>query len=248
MPRFLLTIQYDGTDFCGWQRQKELRTVQKCLEEALSALFEKPTQAVASGRTDAGVHAAAQAVHFDADTKIPADKIAFALNTALPPDLSALACKIVPDNFNARFFAKRKTYCYKLYYSPHRKPLLERGHAHTVIAPDLDKMREAADKIIGTRDFSCFLAAGSKVKDAVRTVFSLDVRQKPTDNGEIFEIYVCGNGFLYNMVRIIAGTLLYAGIGKISPQEVSEIIENRDRKRAGKTLPPNGLTLVGVEY
>lgn len=244
-----MTIQYDGTAFSGWQRQKELRTVQKCLEEALSALFGKPVRAVASGRTDAGVHAAAQAVHFDADTKIPAEKIPFALNTVLPPDLSALSCKIVDDGFNARFSAKRKTYCYKLYYSPHRKPLLDRDHTHTVLLPNLNKMREAADNIIGTHDFCCFLASGSKVKDTVRTIYSLDVRRQMSDDGGAeFEIYVCGNGFLYNMVRIIAGTLLYVGIGKLSPDDVLEIIKLRDRKRAGKTLPPNGLTLVNVEY
>lgn len=256
--RYRAVISYYGANYVGWQRQLNGLSVQEVLEKALEKTFGAPTSATASGRTDAGVHALGQVVHFDADTSIPTDKIPFAVNTHLPDDVSMLSCEIAPENFNARFSAKRKTYCYKIYVSKHRLPVLELDHEHITYPLDLDKIEQAAKIIEGTHDFKCFEASGSVVKNTVRTVYSVDVATRHFDNatvradGKFFDgelsIYVTGNGFLYNMVRIIAGTLVYVGIGKLTPQDVSRILETGDRKAAGKTLGAKGLTLMSVQY
>lgn len=288
--RYRAVISYLGTRYVGWQRQLNGLSVQEVLENALEKTFGAPTQATASGRTDAGVHAEGQVVHFDADTTIPTEKIPFAVNTHLPDDISMLKCEIVDSDFNARFSAKRKTYCYKLYISKHRLPLLEPTHEQVVVPLDLTAMQECAKVIEGEHDFKCFDASGSVVKNTVRTVFSIDIDVKPLSvahttineenseknsnendilnrlnnneypervedtsqnvslmNAEV-EISVTGNGFLYNMVRIIAGTLVYVGIGKITVDDVKGIIASGDRKRAGKTLSAKGLHLVKVVY
>lgn len=288
--RYRAVISYLGTRYVGWQRQLNGLSVQEVLENALEKTFGAPTQATASGRTDAGVHAEGQVVHFDADTTIPTEKIPFAVNTHLPDDISMLKCEIVDSDFNARFSAKRKTYCYKLYISKHRLPLLEPTHEQVVVPLDLTAMQECAKVIEGEHDFKCFEASGSVVKNTVRTVFSIDIDVKPLSvahttineenseknsnendilnrlnnneypervedtsqnvslmNAEV-EISVTGNGFLYNMVRIIAGTLVYVGIGKITVDDVKGIIASGDRKRAGKTLSAKGLHLVKVVY
>ncbi|HKL94718.1 MAG TPA: tRNA pseudouridine(38-40) synthase TruA, partial [Clostridia bacterium] len=230
MSRYKLVIEYDGADYVGWQKQLNGLSVQECLESALAELFSTPVQTTASGRTDSGVHAKGQVVHFDVTTSIPTDKIPYALNTILPRNISALSCETVSDNFNARFDAKRKTYCYKLYSSSHRHPTLDRDHAHTVLPLDVEKMREGAKHIIGEHDFKCFEAAGAVVKITVRTIYSLEIiENKDKDDTQEIEIYVCGNGFLYNMVRIIAGTLVYIGLEKIQANELPKIIESRDR-------------------
>lgn len=256
--RYRAVISYYGANYVGWQRQLNGLSVQEVLEKALEKTFGAPTSATASGRTDAGVHALGQVVHFDADTSIPTDKIPFAVNTHLPDDMSMLSCEIAPENFNARFSAKRKTYCYKIYVSKHRLPVLELDHEHITYPLDLDKIEQAAKIIEGTHDFKCFEASGSVVKNTVRTVYSVDVATRHFDNatvrtdGKFFDgelsISVTGNGFLYNMVRIIAGTLVYVGIGKLTPQDVSRILETGDRKAAGKTLGAKGLTLMSVQY
>lgn len=256
--RYRAVISYYGANYVGWQRQLNGLSVQEVLEKALEKTFGAPTSATASGRTDAGVHALGQVVHFDADTSIPTDKIPFAVNTHLPDDVSMLSCEIAPENFNARFSAKRKTYCYKIYVSKHRLPVLELDHEHITYPLDLDKIEQAAKIIEGTHDFKCFEASGSIVKNTVRTVYSVDVATRHFDNatvradGKFFDgelsISVTGNGFLYNMVRIIAGTLVYVGIGKLTPQDVSRILETGDRKAAGKTLGAKGLTLMSVQY
>lgn len=256
--RYRAVISYYGANYVGWQRQLNGLSVQEVLEKALEKTFGAPTSATASGRTDAGVHALGQVVHFDADTSIPTDKIPFAVNTHLPDDVSMLSCEIAPENFNARFSAKRKTYCYKIYVSKHRLPVLELDHEHITYPLDLDKIEQAAKIIEGTHDFKCFEASGSVVKNTVRTVYSVDIATRHFDNatvradGKFFDgelsISVTGNGFLYNMVRIIAGTLVYVGIGKLTPQDVSRILETGDRKAAGKTLGAKGLTLMSVQY
>lgn len=288
--RYRAVISYLGTRYVGWQRQLNGLSVQEVLENALEKTFGTPMQATASGRTDAGVHAEGQVVHFDADTTIPTEKIPFAVNTHLPDDISMLKCEIVDSDFNARFSAKRKTYCYKLYISKHRLPLLEPTHEQVVVPLDLTAMQECAKVIEGEHDFKCFEASGSVVKNTVRTVFSIDIDVKPLSvahttineenseknsnendilnrlnnneypecaedtsqnislmNAEV-EISVTGNGFLYNMVRIIAGTLVYVGIGKLTVDDVKGIIASGDRKRAGKTLSAKGLHLVKVVY
>ncbi|NLZ25188.1 MAG: tRNA pseudouridine(38-40) synthase TruA [Clostridiales bacterium] len=242
--RYLITVEYDGTNYVGWQKQTNGISVQEVLENALGRLFSKDTPCTAAGRTDAGVHALAQAVHFDADTSIPTEKIPFALNTLLPDDISVKSIREVPGDFNARYSAKKKTYRYSIYVSPHRLPLLERTHAHCVKPLDIDEMKKAAEHIKGEHDFSAFEAAGAVVKSKVRTIYSLNIEQK----GNEVTITVTGNGFLYNMVRIIAGTLMYVGLHKLSADDVKTIIDSRDRTAAGKTLPAKGLMLVSVEY
>lgn len=271
--RYKAVISYCGTAYVGWQRQRNGISVQETLEKALSDVFDAPTQATASGRTDAGVHAEGQVVHFDATTSIPVEKIPFAVNAKLPDDVSMLLCEETSPDFNARFCAKRKTYCYKMYLSRHRRPTLEATHMHVCVPLDVTLMRAAAKLIEGTHDFKCFEAAGSKVKSTVRTVYSVVIRTgslptAPTrtpdpsladipmvlnlTTGDEFdctlEISVTGNGFLYNMVRIIAGTLMYVGMGKLTLDNVREALSAGDRTLAGKTLPAKGLHLMEVLY
>ena len=265
--RYRAVISYFGARYVGWQRQLNGLSVQEVLEKALEKTFGTPTQATASGRTDAGVHAMGQVVHFDADTSIPVDKIPFAVNTELPDDVSMLYCEEAEPDFNARFNAKRKTYRYSLYLSKHLLPMLEQTHEHIVVPLDLVAMKEAAKVIEGEHDFKCFEASGSAVKSTVRTVYEvvIDARQldrtNPTktdilngsfDENKAFDceinISVTGNGFLYNMVRIIAGTLVYVGLHKLTVQDVQKIIETGDRKMAGKTLSAKGLCLMSVNY
>lgn len=251
--RFRAVISYFGKEYVGWQRQLNGPSVQEALERALSETFGAPTQATASGRTDAGVHAEGQVVHFDADTAIPPEKIPFAVNTRLPDDISMLSCEPVSGDFNARFSAKRKTYRYDIYVSRHRRPVLEQTHAHVVTPLSLTAMRACADAIEGEHDFKGFEASGSAVKSTVRTVYSIELKAEgAAEDGTLSEgrlsVYVTGNGFLYNMVRIIAGTLVYAGQGKLSVEDVERVLETGDRTLAGKTLPPHGLTLVSVGY
>ncbi len=261
--RYRAVISYFGARYVGWQRQLNGLSVQEVFEKALEKTFGTKTAATASGRTDAGVHAEGQVVHFDADTSIPVDKIPFAVNTHLPDDVSMLSCEVVSDDFNARFNAKRKTYCYKTYISKHRRPMLEPTHEHIIVPVDLDKIKEACKIIEGTHDFKCFEASGSIIKNTVRTIYSIEVETAPLQTyssedsatekdglltNSVMNVYVTGNGFLYNMVRIIAGTLLYVGIGKLTPDDVRTILESGDRKLAGKTLSAKGLHLIQVIY
>ena len=177
--RYRAIISYFGARYVGWQRQLNGLSVQEVLEKALEKTFGTKTAATASGRTDAGVHAEGQVVHFDADTSIPADKIPFAVNTHLPDDVSMLCCEVASDDFNARFNAKRKTYCYKMYISKHRRPMLEPTHEHVIVPVNLEKIKEACKVIEGTHDFKCFEASGSVIKNTVRTVYSIEVSTSP---------------------------------------------------------------------
>ncbi len=271
--RYRAVISYFGAAYVGWQRQLNGLSVQQVLEEALTKVFGAPTSCTASGRTDAGVHAEGQVVHFDAETSIPDEKIPFAVNAELPWDISMLLCERAADDFNARFHAKRKTYCYRLYLSRHRRPLLDPTHEHIPIPLDITAMRDAARVIEGVHDFKCFEAAGSVVKNTVREVYgvrivtgSLPTIPMPTPDPALadvpmllnltdprefnctVDISVTGNGFLYNMVRIIAGTLVYVGMGKLGVEDVKNALDSGDRTLAGKTLPAKGLHLIEVVY
>lgn len=243
MKRYRITLSYLGTAYCGWQNQKNGLSVQEVVEKAFGRLFGRETAVTASGRTDAGVHAEAQVAHLDADTSIPAEKIPFAVNTLLPEDIRVLSCEEAPDDFHARFSAKEKTYRYSVYASRHSAPL-ENTAVHVTGKLDLDEMRRAAAFIEGRHDFRCFEASGSEIRDTVRTVKEIRIEER----GRITDIFVTADGFLYNMVRIIAGTLVSAAKGKIPADEIPEIILSGDRTRAGKTLPAKGLTLIGVKY
>ena len=242
--RVFIKIEYDGTDYCGWQIQPNCKTVQEEIEKAIFALTGERCQVVGSGRTDSGVHALGQIAHFDTESSIPADRIAPALNQFLPDDIKVLESFEVESDLHARFSAKKKTYRYKMYVSKHPRPLLERYSSKVDFELDDVKMNEACKRFIGEHDFVCFLATGSEVKDTVRRIF--DARVERFDDEIIFT--VSGNGFLYNMVRIMAGTLVKVGSGKLNVEDIDGILLSGDRKKAGITMPAQGLTLVSVEY
>lgn len=244
MRRVLIGIQYNGSAYCGWQRQANGVSIQAMLMKAWLALTGETVTFHGSGRTDAGVHALEQCAHFDTDSRIPCDKIPLACNTHLPPDIRVLWAKDVAADFNARFDVVRKTYCYRLYWGPVADAFCYQTQAHVVTPPDVDAMREAAKVMVGTHDFAAMQATGGHVKTTVRTVYSIDLEQK--DNH--LTITVCGNGFLYNMVRIMAGTLLYAGWGWLTPDAIRTALEAKDRTGLGKTMEACGLYLVKVEY
>ncbi len=241
--RYKATVAYKGTNFAGWQIQNNAVTAQSTMQECISRIFKQDVCIVASGRTDAGVHAIGQVIHFDLDTAIEADKIPFVVNRELGSEIQMLDCECVADTFHARFDAKEKTYRYKTYFSRQIIPVFDEFSLRLNKKPDVSLMRKAAKYIVGEHDFRCFMASGSEVEKTVRTIYSLDI----IDGEEIiFEIR--GNGFLYNMVRIIVGTLLDIGYGKEKPEYVTKILNSMDRNMAGKTVPAKGLCLVSVKY
>jgi len=240
-----LTITYDGTEFCGWQKQTEQKSVQGEIESAIKKLTGKAVSVVGSGRTDAGVHAWGQVAHFEIhDCTIPAENFARALNTVLEDGVKVLKSQSAPDGFNARKSAKKKTYRYSFYISETQLPLEERFKTRIEKLPDLDKMKTLAGALKGEHDFKVFCASGSSVKSTVRTIYDIDIVQ----DGFGLYIEVSGNGFLYNMVRTIAGTLLEVGYGKKTAEQILTAVQKGDRKAIGKTLPAKGLCLQSVEY
>ncbi len=246
MRRLKATISYDGTGFSGYQVQPGERTVQLEVEKVLAVMHKgAAVKVVASGRTDAKVHATGQVIHFDTTLAIPCEKYQKALNVQLPRDIRVLAIEEVDADFHARYIVSGKRYRYiwncEVIQSPFRRFYTVETNG---VKPDIEKMRQAAAHIIGTHDFSCFCAANTSVVDKVRTVKSLEL----TWHGEELHMTIEGNGFLYNMVRIIAGTLWEVGTGKKEPKNVLDIIYSKDRGKAGKTAPPQGLYLEKVYY
>ena len=246
--RYAFLISYDGTHFYGSQRQKSLRTVQSVLEEAAEKVFGAPVKAAFSGRTDAGVHAAGQVCHLDGETGIPAEKLREAFNRLLPDDLKVLRSAAAPEGFDCTRGARRKTYCYRFYCAESVLPLLERYAVRLEDAPDLDAMRAACALFEGEHDFAAFRATGSSAKTTVRTIYALSVDRLTAYGGTMYEIRVTGNGFLYNMVRILAGELYAIGCGKATEEDVLAAFETGERTRLFKTLPAKGLTMERVEY
>lgn len=242
--RIALKLQYDGTDYAGWQVQKNAVTVQEKLNEAVFLLTGKRVVVTGSGRTDAGVHAAAQIAHFDTESSLPPEKYAPALNVFLPPDIRVLSSRAVPADFHAVKSAKKKTYAYSLYRAETELPLKERYAVRVFGALDLDNMKKCAAVFVGEHDFTCFLASGSDVKNAVRTIYAIEIAER----GKDLTISVTGNGFLYHMVRILAGTLLSAARGALTPAACEALLAGKDRSSAGKTMPAKGLCLVSVSY
>ena len=242
--RIKLVVSYDGTAFHGFQVQPGKRTVQGELEKALSELFGTETAVVGCSRTDAGVHAVRFVLHADVPASFPTDRLHFALNTMLPPDVSALGCSDADENFHARFSCLGKTYRYVIHNSPVRSPFFENRAWFLPGELDTGKMADAAGEIVGKHDFAAFMAQGSSVSCTVRTVSECRVER---GDGGIISLYVTADGFLYNMVRIIAGTIAEAGKNKLCGS-VSDIIGSRDRTRAGMTAPPCGLYLWDVKY
>lgn len=242
--RILIRVSYDGTAYSGWQIQPNTTTVEGTLRQAVCSLFGADIELIGASRTDAGVHALGNVAVFDVDTRIPAPKIAYALNARLPDDIRVWQSIQVEDGWHPRHNDCVKTYEYSIYNDTFENPK-KRLYSHFYYGNlDVDMMREAAAYFIGEHDFSAFCSAGSQVADKVRAIYSLDVIQ----DGREIVLRVKGNGFLYNMVRIIAGTLIKAGTGDIRPQDIPGIIESRDRQLAGPTAPARGLTLVEIDY
>ncbi|MCD8372984.1 MAG: tRNA pseudouridine(38-40) synthase TruA [Clostridia bacterium] len=241
-------MAYDGACYGGWQIQNNADTVQAELTKAVKAAFGCDVNIVASGRTDAGVHAAGQVCHFDADLTIPPEKIALALNVNLPPDIAVISSAKAPEGFDANRSAKRKTYIYRMYASECHNPLKDRYSARVTREPDIDKMRLGAKLFCGEHDFKAYQASGATVKTTVRQIYFCEVAHRMYRGSTDIEIYVCGSGFLYNMVRTMAGTLLYLGEGKISCEDIANSLEKPDRSLVGKTMPAKGLTLENVDY
>jgi len=241
----LFTIEYDGSGFHGWQIQPNVNTVQGTMEKALSKVFGVPVELDGTSRTDAGVHAIGQRATFSGEFGIPTERIMFAANNMLPGSIHISKVTEVPDRFHARFDAKAKTYRYVIHNTHHRN-VFDRNYCWYV-GPKLNiaAMKEAAAHFVGTHDFkSCQSTGGPEKHSTVRTISDLQVNQ----NEEKITIDVTGDGFLYNMVRIIVGTLTEVGLGRIKPDQIEGILQSKDRERAGRTAPPQGLYLVQVYY
>lgn len=244
MKRVRLIISYDGTNYCGWQIQINGITIEEIINRELSSLLGEDIAVIGASRTDSGVHAMGNVAVFDTETRIPAEKISFALNQRLPDDIRIQKSEEVPGDFHPRYCDSTKTYEYKILNRKFPDPL-NRLYTHFVYMPlNVEKMKKAAEYIVGEHDFASFCSSGSQVKTTTRTVYSLDI----TKDNDIIKIKISGNGFLYNMVRIIVGTLLKVGLGVYPPEYVKEIIEAKDRYQAGPKAPAKGLTLVGINY
>lgn len=239
----MLTVAYDGTDFHGWQLQPGVRTVEGELNSCLSDLLQTEVAVIGASRTDAGVHALGNLAVFDTESSIPSEKFAYALNCRLPQDVKIQKSEEVAEDFHPRKCSTIKTYEYHLDCGEFPMPINSRYAYYTYHQPDVERMRKAAAFIIGEHDFKSFCSVHTQAESTVRTVHSIEVEQE----GREIVIRVRGNGFLYNMVRIIAGTLLEAGMGKFEPSKVAWMVEQKDRQVAGPTLPPEGLRLCGIE-
>ncbi len=247
--RYVLKIAYDGTEYAGWQRQKNSLSVQEALENALFSALGVDLRITASGRTDAGVHAAGQVCHFDGDAlTVPPEKMPDCLNRFLPPDIRAIEGWAADEGFDSNRSAKKKTYCYSLYVAEREMPLKERFSVRIDSAPSVERLQEMAKLLEGERDFKAFCASGSSVKTTVRKVYQVRVEEGFSYGSRDIKIYVTGNGFLYNMVRTMVGELLDLAMEKRTEDSLFAAFEWGERGLLGKTMPAKGLTLMGVEY
>lgn len=244
MKRYRLVVAYDGTNYSGWQYQDNAPTIEGELNRALSRLLRQEIVVMGASRTDAGVHAYGNVAVFDADTSIPGDRLKLALNPYLPDDIKVVDSAVAAEDFHPRYCDTEKTYEYKILNSRNPLPTM-RLYSYWYNRPlDVEKMNQAAALIPGEKDFKSFCAAGAQVKTTIRKVTGCEVLRA----GEMITIRIRGEGFLYNMVRIIAGTLIRIGEGFWEPEQISEIIGACDRTKAGPTAPPQGLTLVEIIY
>lgn len=244
MNRIKLVIAYDGTKYHGWQIQPNTETVEGVVNEKLSELLGEKIAVIGASRTDAGVHAYGNVAVFDTNSRIPPERIAFALNRYLPTDIRIQSSCKVPDDFHPRHCDSRKTYEYQILNTPIPIPTERLYSYHVYWKIDIDNMKKAAQHLIGEHDFKSFCSAKTQVEDTVRTIYSLDIERQQ----EKIILRVCGNGFLYNMVRIITGTLLQVGTGYYTPDDVKNMLEKKDRRVAGACAPAHGLRLVKIEY
>jgi len=241
-----LTVEYHGGNYCGFQIQEKagLPTIQGVLEGKLSLLAKEKIRIIGAGRTDSGVHAKGQVVNFFSKWKIPIDRVVVALNSVLPKDIVVIKAEEVPEEFHARFSPKAKSYRYQIYNSNVPSAFQADFAWFVPYSLDFAKMQQGAAFFLGTHDFASFKSSGSAVKNNVREIHSLELVQ----DGPLITINIKGNGFLYNMVRIITGTLVEVGKGRISPSDVKTILEAKDREKSGPTAPPQGLFLIKVGY
>lgn len=244
MKRIMLTVAYDGSNYCGWQVQPNGITVQEVLNQHLSALLNEEIETMGASRTDAGVHALGNVAVFNTETRIPGDKISYALNQRLPEDIKIQDSREVDADFHPRYTNSHKTYEYKILNRKFPVPTLRHYAYFTYVPMDVEKMQKAAKYLVGEHDFKSFCGSGAQVKTTVREITDLSV----TKEGEMITIRVTGTGFLYNMVRIIAGTLMEIGKGALEPEKMETILASCDRKEAGPTAPACGLTLIGIEF
>lgn len=244
MKRIRLTVAYDGTEYCGWQIQPNGVTVEGELNAALSRITGKEIKVIGASRTDAGVHSRGNVAVFDTETRIPPDRIAYAVNRELPEDIVVTESVEVPETWHPRYQKSAKTYEYRILNREMPDPMRRRDTWHVPWKLDMEAMRRGAGYLIGEHDFKSFCSIRTGVKDTVRTVYSLEIRKED----DIVVIRITGNGFLYNMVRIISGTLLEAGKGRIKPEEIKDILEALNREKAGPTAPPMGLVLDRIAY
>ena len=246
MKNIKLIIEYDGTGYRGWQMQKNVNSVQETIQQAIGKITGSIPSLSGSGRTDAGVHALGQVANFMTESEIPAERFAYALNTVLPRDIVIKASVEADMDFHARYSAIGKQYSYLILNNKQPTALYRNlaYHVNYCEKLNINEMLEASKGFIGTHNFYAFMSAGSSVKNSTRTIFDIKI----TQNEDFIKLTYNGNGFLYNMVRIISGTILYAGIGKITANQISEIIASKDRTKAGITLPAYGLYLEKVFY
>lgn len=240
----MLTVAYDGTNYCGWQVQQNGDTIEGQLNKHLSQLLCEEIKVIGASRTDAGVHALCNLAVFDTKARMPAEKISYALNQRLPEDIKIQKSEEVALDFHPRKVATRKTYEYKIYNAPFANPLMRRYSHFTYVPMDVEKMCEAAAYFVGEHDFAAVSTYKPEVESTVRTIYDLSV----TKEENLITIRVTGNGFLYNMVRIIAGTLMEVGRGRMEPSFIPEMLVAGNREQAGPTAPACGLTLVKYEF
>lgn len=250
MRRIRLIVSYDGTNYSGWQIQKNSVTVEGELRNALRQLLKEDVEVIGASRTDAGVHAMGNIAVFDTNSGIPSEKFAIALNHYLPDDIRIQYSDEVEAEYHPRYQNTEKTYEYTILNTKIALPMWRNYSYHVYQELDCHAMRQAAELLVGEHDFSAFCSAGAQVKSKVRTIYEVSLSEEPISNteGRIIRIRVRGNGFLYNMVRIIAGTLLDVGMGRRTPQQVREALQTGERQKAGPTAPPQGLMLVKIEH
>lgn len=243
MRNIMITIEYEGTSYSGWQKQKSSISIQEVIENAIFNITKENVNLISSGRTDAGVHALGQVANFITECRIPIEKLPNAINSKLPSSISIIDAKEVHIDFHARYSAKRKRYRYIILESKYKSPINRNFSYHINYSLNFEKIREEAKYLIGEHDFKGFMSTGSSVKSTNRTIYDISLEK----NENLIIIEVEGSGFLYNMVRIIAGTLIDIGRGKINTS-LKEIIDSKDRNKAGHTAPSTGLFLKKVYY
>lgn len=244
MKRIRLIVAYDGTNYCGWQVQPNGETIEGVLNRELSALLGENIKVTGASRTDSGVHSLGNVAVFDTDTRIPAEKISYALNVRLPDDIVIQDSCEVPLDFHPRHCDSRKTYEYRILNRTFPMPTRRLDTYFFYRKLNLKRMQEAAKYLEGTHDFKSFCSVNTAVEDTVRSIYSLTVQKQD----DIITIRVQGNGFLYNMVRILAGTLIQVGLEERTPEQMPDILNARDRSAAGPTAPAHGLTMMGIEF